>query len=341
MQAEELAYRARALAQSHPLTDAATAFRAYHVALERDRQAMAQFAEWAAVAFLSGYCVRRVEESACDVVPSIAEGDSIDRAAEVAAALRAGEPVTLLNDAVVIEALDRVITSEIAKRSDQWREQVGEAEWSEFETYAAWWVTFGYAARAAETGIVARSSMPPPATMRILVVGVGNMLQGDDGFGVELARRLAERPQPDGVKIDEIGIGGIALVQELMAGYDACIVLDAVDRGRPPGTVMVIEPDVIDVHDFTPDVRHDMLADMHLATPSRALMVARAVGVLPKRTVMVGCQPAEIERLEIGLSPAVAAAVEHAIAEVDRCIAQFQAEFQAEFQVGQQVGQQG
>lgn len=322
MQAEELAFRARALAQSHPLTDVATAFRAEHVALERQRQAMAQFAEWAAVAFMSGYCVRRVEETTVEGGVAAHDG-AIGRAGEIAAALRAGQQVTLLGDAVVVEALDRVITSEIAKRSDQWREQVGETEWTEFEAYAAWWVTFGYAARAAEMGATVGGGSPGP--MKILVVGVGNMLQGDDGFGVEVARRLAERPQPDGVKIDEIGIGGIALVQELMAGYDACIVLDAVDRGRPPGTVMVIEPDVIDVHQFTADVRHDMLADMHLATPSRALMVARAVGVLPKLTIMVGCQPDEIDRLEIGLSPVVAAAVEHAIAEVDRCIAEFRA----------------
>lgn len=158
--------------------------------------------------------------------------------------------------------------------------------------------------------------------MKILVVGVGNILNGDDGFGVEVARRLAERPQPSGVTIDETGIAGIALVQELLNGYDACLVIDAVDRGRPPGTVMVIEPDIIDVRGMRPDERHDMLADMHLSTPSRALMVARAVGVLPDRTLLIGCQPFDIERLEIGLSPLVAAAVEHAVTEVERCVAE-------------------
>lgn len=158
--------------------------------------------------------------------------------------------------------------------------------------------------------------------MKILVVGVGNILQGDDGFGVEVARRLAARPQPDGVHIEETGIAGIALVQELMAGYDACLVIDAVDHGRPPGTVMVIVPDIIDVHAMEPDQRHDLLADMHLATPSRALMVANAVGVLPAKTFIVGCQPLDIERLEIGLSPVVQAAVQVAVAEVERCIAE-------------------
>lgn len=158
--------------------------------------------------------------------------------------------------------------------------------------------------------------------MRILVVGVGNILHGDDGFGVEVARRLAERPMPEGVKVDETGIAGIALVQELLGGYDACIVIDAVDRGRPAGTVMVIEPDIIDVHALAPEQRHDLLADMHLATPSRAMMVARAVGVLPAKTLIVGCQPLDIERLEIGLTPMVEQAVGVAVEQVEQCIAE-------------------
>lgn len=157
--------------------------------------------------------------------------------------------------------------------------------------------------------------------MRILVAGVGNLLHGDDGFGVEVARRLAARTLPAGVDVIETGIGGIALVQELQAGYDALIVLDAVDRGRPAGTVVVIEPDVIDVFMMSPIERHDMLADMHLATPERALMVANALGVLPARRLLVGCQPLEIEVLRVGLSAVVAAAVEVAVVEVERCLA--------------------
>ena len=97
--------------------------------------------------------------------------------------------------------------------------------------------------------------------MKILVAGVGNVLQADDGFGVEVARILMTRPQPDGVVVTETGIGGVALVQDLMVGYDACILVDAVDRGRPPGTIMVIEPDVVDVHPMRPEQRHDLLAD--------------------------------------------------------------------------------
>lgn len=155
---------------------------------------------------------------------------------------------------------------------------------------------------------------------RVLVVGVGNVLHGDDGFGVEVARRLSERALPPGVVVAETGIGGIHLVHELMAGYDALVVVDTVDRGRPPGTVMVIEADVTDVAELPADERHDLLADMHLATPERALMVARAAGVLPERTIIVGCQPAEIETLGIGLTEQVSQAVRSAVNEVEVCL---------------------
>ncbi len=158
--------------------------------------------------------------------------------------------------------------------------------------------------------------------VRVLVVGVGNVLHRDDGFGVEVARQLSQRDLPAGVAVAETGIGGIHLVHELMAGYDALVVVDAVDRGRSPGTVMVINADVIDVRGLRTEERHDLLADMHLATPERALMVAKAAGVLPERTVIVGCQPAETETLGIGLSATVSNAVTTAVAEVERCVLQ-------------------
>lgn len=158
------------------------------------------------------------------------------------------------------------------------------------------------------------------ADPKILIVGVGNILHGDDGFGVEVARRLAEREMPPGVTVAETGIGGMHLVHELMAGFDALIVIDAVDHGRPPGTVLVITPEVLDVTLLPVEQRHDLMADMHLATPELALMVAKAVGVLPERTMMVGCQPFEIETLGIGLTDEMTTAVDVAVREVERCL---------------------
>jgi hydrogenase maturation protease len=154
--------------------------------------------------------------------------------------------------------------------------------------------------------------------VKILVAGVGNTLRADDGFGVEVARRLEGEDLPEGVSVVETGIAGIALVQELQTGYDALIVADCVDLGRPPGHVMLIEPDVVDVHALSWAERHDLLADMHLATPARAMMLARALGVLPPQVLMVGCQPVDPDAVGEELSPPVAAAVGVAVAEIRR-----------------------
>jgi hydrogenase maturation protease len=162
--------------------------------------------------------------------------------------------------------------------------------------------------------------------MQILVAGVGNLLRGDDGFGVEVARALMDRTLPPGVRVVETGIGGIHLVQEMLTPTDALLVIDAVDLGRPPGTVLVIQPEVIDVHAFAPMERYDALADMHYAKPERAFMLAKALGVLPGRFLMVGCQPVDAERLGEGLSPEVTVAVTVAVAEVERIVTHWLAE---------------
>lgn len=157
--------------------------------------------------------------------------------------------------------------------------------------------------------------------MKILIAGVGNVLRGDDAFGVEVANRLLGRePHPD-VTVVETGIAGIQLVSDLQEGFDAIIVVDTVDRERPPGTVMTIDYDVIDVHELDHNTKYDLLADMHLATPERSLMVARAIGVLPPTVLMVAAQPVDAETMHIGMSPEVKAAVDVAIGEIDRCVA--------------------
>lgn len=156
--------------------------------------------------------------------------------------------------------------------------------------------------------------------MKVLVAGVGNVLRGDDGFGVSVARRLASAELPAGVRVVDTGIGGIALVHELYGSWDALVVLDAIDRGRPPGTVMLIKPEVVDVGLLGLAERHDMLADMHLATPARVLMLARALGILPPRVVVLGCQPETTELAPGQLSAPVIKAVEVAAAEVMRLV---------------------
>ncbi len=138
---------------------------------------------------------------------------------------------------------------------------------------------------------------------RILVAGMGNVLRHDDGLGVEAAKRLsASGTLPEHVKVIEVGIGGIHLVQELMAGYDALIIIDALERGSAPGTLHVLEAEVPDLHTWSENQRGDFLADMHYTTPTKAMTLAKALGVLPPQVYLVGCQPAEVNEFGIGLS---------------------------------------
>lgn len=154
--------------------------------------------------------------------------------------------------------------------------------------------------------------------MKVIVAGFGNLLRGDDGVGVMVAHRLlATGELPPGVRVLDIGIGGIHLVQELMTGCDVLVIVDAVDLQRHPGTVVVQVPDVLDVAALPDLTQRDHLADMHYATPERALVLARGLDVLPERTVIVGVQVQDAQRYGEGLTAAVSAAVETA-AEVVR-----------------------
>jgi hydrogenase maturation protease len=167
--------------------------------------------------------------------------------------------------------------------------------------------------------MMAAADRPAPGApaRRVLVAGVGNLLRRDDGFGVVVAQRLAERDDlPPDARVIETGIGGVALVQELMDGYDAVLVLDAVRRGGAPGTLYLLEPDLPDLQTWSPERRHTFLADLHQVEPSGALVLAGALGVLPPIVRILGCEPADCDLAEIGLTPAVARAADLAVERV-------------------------
>lgn len=148
--------------------------------------------------------------------------------------------------------------------------------------------------------------------MRTLVAGFGNVLRGDDGFGVEVVRRLGEGPIPEGVELMDVGTGGVRLAQELMGGYDRLIIVDAMNDGDVPGTLYVRA--VEGITDATE-------IDMHLAVPSRALTLAKALKSLPPEVYLIGCEPLDVEELTMELSPPVGAAVETAVARVRELLA--------------------
>ena len=146
--------------------------------------------------------------------------------------------------------------------------------------------------------------------MRILVAGVGNVLKGDDGFGVRAARALETDPRlPANITVLETGIGGMHLVQELMQGYDAVILMDAFDRGGTPGQLFLLEPALPNLISLTDTERRDYFAETHYATPLRALTLAREIGALPPVVRIIGCQPANTDTFGTPMCDAVAAAV--------------------------------
>ncbi len=148
---------------------------------------------------------------------------------------------------------------------------------------------------------------------RVLVAGMGNDLCQDDGFGIVAVRRFVAAGVPEGVRVVEPGSGGISLVQDLMDGYEALIIVDAVDRGGEPGTIYLLETEVPQFADLSEEEQHAFLADMHATVPSRVLTLAQALGVLPGVIYILGCQP-KVYELGMGLSAPVERGVVQAVA---------------------------
>jgi hydrogenase maturation protease len=162
----------------------------------------------------------------------------------------------------------------------------------------------------------------PGATRTILVAGIGNIFLGDDGFGVEVARRLSGRPQPDGVTVVDYGIRGYDLAYALVRGADHTILIDACPRGEAPGTVFVLEPDLADLD--APDAGQAVL-DAHDLNPLHVLRLARSLGAQLTPVIVVGCEPATLGPPEglMGLSQPVEAAVEEAVSLIEGLVTRF------------------
>ncbi|MBW6433645.1 hydrogenase maturation protease [Actinoplanes hulinensis] len=145
----------------------------------------------------------------------------------------------------------------------------------------------------------------------ILIAGIGNVFLGDDGFGPEVARRLAADPLlPDGVRAADYGIRGLHLAHDV-DGHDTLILVDALPPGVP-GAIEVLEVDPADVGSGG--------FDGHAMDPLAVLAaVARLGGALP-RTYVVGCRVVTVDE-RIGLSAPVAAAVPKAVATVHALLA--------------------
>ncbi|MEU6310914.1 hydrogenase maturation protease [Streptomyces sp. NPDC047014] len=154
---------------------------------------------------------------------------------------------------------------------------------------------------------------------KVLVAGIGNVFLGDDGFGVETVRALSGHPLPDGAEVVDFGVRGVHLAYQLLDGYDTLLLVDATARGGEPGTLYLIdvgaeagggsgpgvEPGggaVLDGHHMSPDTVLALLDTLCAGTGATP----------PRRTLVLGCEPACVEE-GIGLSAPVAAAVPRAV----------------------------
>lgn len=154
-------------------------------------------------------------------------------------------------------------------------------------------------------------------TSRILVAGIGNIFLGDDAFGVEAAQLLQMRSLRPEVRVVDFGIRGLDLAYALLEDWDAAILVDAVPRGEPPGTLYVIEPTV------DADVTPASPMDAHSLDPVRVLQLVQSLGGRVKRLLVVGCEPSPLDHsdMQSGLSPPVARALPEAADLVESLVA--------------------
>jgi len=153
-------------------------------------------------------------------------------------------------------------------------------------------------------------SHPTPAACRVLIAGIGNIFLGDDGFGVEVIRRLATLELPEGVKVSDFGIRGFDLAYALQDGYQTTILVDAYPHGQSPGTVSLVEPDLGNL-----DSQPPAMVDAHAMNPINVLRMATAMNGKLGKILLVGCEPQTFgpEEGQLGLSECVEASINEAV----------------------------
>ncbi|MBD3787689.1 MAG: HyaD/HybD family hydrogenase maturation endopeptidase [Sphingomonadales bacterium] len=151
--------------------------------------------------------------------------------------------------------------------------------------------------------------MPATRPERVLILGIGNVLWADEGFGVRCVEEMAETcALPDGVSLLDGGTQGLYLLPFLEEA-DALIVFDAIDFGYAPGTLKVLRDEDV------PAFMGAKKMSLHQTGFQDVIATAQFLGRCPERLTLIGCQPVELEDYGGGLRPAVDAQIAPAIAE--------------------------
>ncbi|MGF1455924.1 MAG: HyaD/HybD family hydrogenase maturation endopeptidase [Alphaproteobacteria bacterium] len=142
-----------------------------------------------------------------------------------------------------------------------------------------------------------------------LVLGVGNLLWADEGFGVRCAEAFAERfAVPEGTEVMDGGTQGLALVN-ILSDSRRILIFDACDMGRQPADLILARG--ADVPRFVAGGK----VSLHQTSMMEILALAEFMGGEPPvRMTLIGCQPVELEDYGGGLTPPVAARVDEAVA---------------------------
>lgn len=142
---------------------------------------------------------------------------------------------------------------------------------------------------------------------RVLVLGIGNLLWADEGFGVRAVEAFRRHYQvPSNVRILDGGTQGIYLVQEVREA-DLLVVFDAIDYGLAPGTLKLIEGEAV------PKYLGVKKVSLHQTGFQEVLALAEMLGDYPQRLLLIGVQPQEIEDYGGSLRPVVKAQIEPAL----------------------------
>jgi hydrogenase maturation protease len=156
-------------------------------------------------------------------------------------------------------------------------------------------------------------------SQRVFIAGLGNIFLGDDGFGVEVVRRLSAEVLPQSVRVADFGVRSLHLAYELLDGsYDATILVDAARMGDRPGTVYLIKPELEAIFNDTSE-----LPDGHAMDFRSVLRLMKSLGGNPRNIYVVGCEPLQLTD-EIGLSKPVADAVDEALRLIHERLAEWE-----------------